>query len=237
MPMPEPHAPHSLLVVEDDRELADLLVVRLRAAGYTVRHAADGLAAIDAIVGSPPDVVVLDLMLPGADGFEVLRRVRPTYRGGVLVLTARDDDLDQVEGLELGADDYVVKPVRARVLVARVEALLRRVVAASGAPDGVFTAGGLRVDRGRREATFRGAALDLTTTEYELLAYLAERAGTVVDRDTLYRDLNGTRYDGIDRSIDVHVSRLRHKLGDDPRAPQLIKTVRGVGYLLARDTP
>jgi two-component system response regulator RstA len=235
--MTDPPAPPSLLVVEDDRELAELIVDRLRTAGYAVRHAADGLAAIDAILGSPPDVVVLDLMLPGADGFEVLRRVRPAYRGGVLVLTARDDDLDQVEGLELGADDYVVKPVRSRVLVARVEALMRRVLAARAEPDGVCIAGALRMDRGRREATFRGGALDLTTTEFDLLAYLAERAGTVVDREHLYRDLNGTRYDGIDRSIDVHVSRLRHKLGDDPRSPQLIKTVRGVGYLLARDTP
>ena len=223
-----------VFVVEDDEELADLLCERLRAAGYQVSHTANGADAIARIPAEKPDLVILDVMLPGADGFTVCRRVRSEFDGGILMLTARDDDLDQIEGLELGADDYVVKPVRTRVLLARLEALARRVVALRGPTrEDTITLGTLSIDRSRREVTIATRRVDLTTTEFDLLTYLAERVGTVVDREALYRDLAGIEYDGIDRAIDVHVSRIRQKLGDDPRSPIWIKTVRGIGYQLA----
>lgn len=223
-----------VFVVEDDEELAELLCERLRTAGYRVSHTGDGADAIARIPEEQPDLVVLDVMLPGADGFTVCRRVRGAFEGGILMLTARDDDLDQIEGLELGADDYVVKPVRTRVLLARLEALARRVIAQRGpARADAIVLGTLSIDRARREVTIASQRVDLTTTEFDLLTYLAERVGTVVDREALYRDLAGIAYDGIDRAIDVHVSRIRHKLGDDPRDPRWIKTVRGVGYQLA----
>lgn len=226
--------PLHVFVVEDDTELAELLCERFRGAGYAVSHVGNGAEAIERIPAADPDLVVLDVMLPGADGFTVCRRLRPDFEGGILMLTARDDDLDQIEGLELGADDYVVKPVRTRVLLARLEALARRVVARRGpVADDAIDLGALTIDRARREVAVAGEPVDLTTTEFDLLVYLAERVGTVVDREALYRDLAGIAYDGIDRAIDVHVSRIRQKLGDDPRQPQWIKTVRGVGYQLA----
>lgn len=220
-----------VLVVEDDLELAELVVARLRREGFDVSHAADGASARDRILVEHPDVVVLDAMLPGLDGFGVCRAVRPTFAGGILMLTALDDDVDQVLGLELGADDYAVKPVSPRVLVARVRALARRARPPATAR-ATLRIGPLEVDPRRREVAVDGQPVDVTTAEFDLLWYLAERAGTVVSREDLYRDLHGVRYDGIDRGVDVHVSRLRQKLGDDPRAPRFLKTVRGAGYLL-----
>ncbi len=224
----------NIMLVEDDPELGELVAGRLRREGFHVDIVDRGDTAITRILAAPPELVVLDIMLPGADGFEVLRRVRPDYTGPILVLTARDDELDEIVGLELGADDYMTKPVRARALVARVRALLRRApLAREPVTDAPLRVGSLVCDPARREVRLAGRLLTLTTTEFDLLRYLAERAGRVVPREDLYRDVSGTEYDGLDRSIDVHVSRLRQKLGDDPRQPQWLKTVRGVGYLLA----
>ena len=227
----------NILVVEDDAELADLVVARLAREGFVVRHIADGLAARDAIVRQAPDLVVLDVMLPGMDGFDVCRAVRPDYAGPILIMTARDDDIDQVVGLELGADDYVVKPVKPRVLVARVKALLRRANATPADDGRRVRAGDVVIDAARREVTRAGVWVDLTTTEFELLWLLAGRAGEVVSREHIYDQVYGSTYDGLDRSADVYVSRLRAKLGDDSKHPTLLKTVRGVGYLFAPDGP
>lgn len=223
-----------LILAEDDVELAELLVERLRKEHYSVRHVADGLSAVSAVSTERPDLVILDVMMPGIDGFEVCRRIRPDYDGPVLFLTARDDELDEVIGLELGADDYVTKPVRARVLIARIKALLRRAGRAGGQDAEVTRVeiGTLTVDSSRREVRREGSAIDITTAEFDILWELALQAGKVVSREFLYKELYDIDYDGIDRAVDVHVSKLRTKLGDDPRSPTFLKTVRGVGYQL-----
>jgi len=232
-----PDAAPRLLLVEDDERLADLLVDYLGAHGFEVAREAHGDAAVERIRHERPTLVLLDVMLPGLDGFEVCRRVRPDYAGPILVLTARTEDVDQIVGLELGADDYVVKPVEPRVLLARVRALLRR-TASLGDTRGAtrrIAIGPLVVDATRYEARLGSQLLELTTAEFELLWALASRAGEVLDRDALLGALRGIGYDGLNRSIDMRVSKLRQKLGDDPEQPVWIKTVRGVGYLFAGD--
>jgi len=229
----------SIVLVEDDVGLAELIAERLASEGYRVQREVDGRRAVELIRASPPDLVILDIMLPGMDGFQVCREVRPFYRGPILILTARDDDLDQILGLELGADDYVAKPVRPRVLLARVRALLRRAMSATrgaGEPTRIEI-GALAVDASRREVLLAGRPISVTTVEFDLLWHLASRAGQVVSRQDLYQALYHYDYDGLDRSIDVYVSRLRQKLEDDPASPEFIKTVRGVGYLMAGARP
>jgi two-component system response regulator RstA len=225
-----------ILLVEDDLELADLVRARLEREGFSVTHEPDGARAAERIVDEPPDLVLLDVMLPSLDGFGVCRAVRPTYAGPILMLTALDDDIDQVLGLELGADDYVVKPVRPRVLVARVRALLRRHTPAKPTELRRVESGAIVIDHARREVLRDGAPVVLTTTEFDLLWLLASRAGEVVDREEIYRVVYGTEYDGMHRSADVYVSKLRAKLGDDPRSPSLLKTVRGTGYLFVPES-
>ena len=226
----------SIVLLEDDAGLAELIVERLEQEGFAVEHRVDGREGCVLILSSRPNLVVLDLMLPGMDGFEVCRTIRAEYDGPVLILTARNDDLDQILGLELGADDFVVKPVKPRVLLARIRALLRRVhhVGESGGA-GRVELGALLVDAARREAFVAGRQVELTTIEFDLLWYMAQRAGAPVSRQDLYQAIFHYDYDGIDRSIDVYISRLRQKLGDDPASPHHIKTVRGIGYLLAGD--
>lgn len=223
-----------ILLVEDDRELATLVRDRLVREGWTITVLGDGAAARDFILSTPPKLVVLDVMLPSLDGFDVCRAVRPTYGGPILMLTALDEDIDQILGLELGADDYLVKPVRPRVLVARIRAALRRseMTDAPANPRRVV-AGDIEIDAARREVRRGGVLVAMTTTEFDLLWALCSKAGEVIDRETIYRDVYRTEYDGLDRSADVYVSRLRAKLGDDPKSPRLLKTVRGVGYLWA----
>lgn len=231
-----PSRPETIVLVEDDIGLADLIKKRLEGEGFQVVHEVDGRKACDLILAKRPDLVVLDIMLPGMDGFQVCRQVRPAYRGPILILTARDDDLDQILGLELGADDYVTKPVKPRVLLARIRALLRRAQpVAGGTRPARIALGPIIVDASRREATIGGRNLNLTTVEFDLLWYLVERAGQVVSRQELYQAIYNYDYDGLDRSIDVYISRLRQKLGDDPASPHYLKTVRGVGYLMAGD--
>ncbi len=228
---------HRIILVEDDTGLAELIAERLRTEGYHVLTEVDGRRACELIRKEQPDLVVLDIMLPGMDGFQVCREVQPHYSGPILILTARDDDLDEILGLELGADDYVTKPVKPRVLLARIRALLRRSNPPpmdAGAPVRI-TLGQVRIDASRREVTLGSNLVNLTTVEFDLFWYLATRAGQVVSRQELYQAIYHYDYDGLDRSIDVYVSRLRQKLGDDSSSPQLIKTVRGVGYLLAGD--
>lgn len=222
-----------ILIIEDDERLGRLTAEYLRKQGLEVDLERDGLRGRHRILSEAPDLVVLDVMLPGEDGLSVCRAVRPDYAGPILMLTARGEELDQVLGLELGADDYVVKPVSPRLLLARIKALLRRPVAAPEAPGGAVVAGGVRVDPALREASIAGRPLDLTTAEFDLLWALAERAGTPVTRDDLFQQLRGIEYDGLDRSMDVRVSQLRRKLEAAGADKGLIKTVRGTGYQLA----
>jgi two-component system response regulator RstA len=222
-----------VLLVEDDPKLSALVSQFLASNGIEVLVEDHGQRAVDRILTERPDVVVLDVMLPGLDGLEVCRRVRDRFPGAILMLTARGDDVDEVVGLELGADDYMAKPVRPRVLLARLRSLLRRGPAAASAQRRIEL-GSLSMDAGNRTATLDGQPLELTTAEYDLLWFLACRAGEVLTREQLYLEVRGVAYDGIDRSIDLRISRLRRKLGEGQR-PARIKSVRGTGYMLVAD--
>lgn len=232
-----------VMIVEDDERLADLTAEYLRNNGLKVDVVGDGNTAIDAIVARQPDLVVLDLMLPGADGLEVCKSVREKYRKPILMLTARTDDVDQVLGLEMGADDYVAKPVKPRVLLARIRAQLRRADSVDSHNDKSGSEGAqnrlefgdLVIDNSAREVWLGGDAVDLTSAEYDLLWLLASNAGNILSREEIFERLRGIQYDGQDRSIDVRVSRIRPKVGDDPMNPRRIKTVRSKGYLFVRD--
>ena len=223
-----------ILLVEDDRELAELTRDFLENEGFVVWHEAEGKAARDRILASPPDLVILDIMLPGMNGYTVCRDVRPEYDGPILFLTARDEELDEILGLEMGGDDYVTKPVRPQLLVARVRALLRRAVSTQRSTASKrVRVGDLIVDANCREVRMGERVVDLTTYEFDLLYYLANRAGEVVSRQDIYQALFNYDYDGLDRSVDVYISRLRQKLGGDNAISVSIKTVRSVGYLLS----
>lgn len=223
-----------LLVVEDDDPLAELLLEYLAQHGFDLSRVATGDAGAAAILEQQPDLVILDLMLPGLDGLDVCRRVRRDYAGAILMLTASQSEADHVAGLELGADDFVIKPIEPRVLLARIRTQLRRL---EGRPRGeepaVFEVGTLRLDRGAREVCVAGKTVPLTTMEFEILAMLARDAGSVVHREELYTQILGTEYDGIDRGMDVHVSRIRKKLQRSGFDPRRLKAVRSLGYLLA----
>ncbi|QWP75972.1 winged helix-turn-helix domain-containing protein [Lysobacter sp. K5869] len=222
-----------ILLIEDDERLGSLVANYLGKHGYDVALETDGARAVAAILELQPAVVLLDLSLPGQDGFEICRAVRSRYAGVICMLTARTDDIDQVLGLELGADDYIGKPIEPRVLLARLRAHLRRDHAAR--QNGrVLRFGQLRIDCETREATLREVRIDLTTAEFDLLVLLAGRAGQILSRDDLLQALRGIQFDGLDRSIDARISRLRRKLGDLAEEPERIKTVRGKGYLFNR---
>ncbi|MFT8233355.1 response regulator transcription factor [Pseudomonas guariconensis] len=224
-----------ILIVEDDQRLAELTAEYLQANGYEVAVEGDGGRAARRIIDSQPDLVILDLMLPGEDGLSICRRVRGQYVGPILMLTARSDELDQVQGLDMGADDYVCKPVRPRLLLARITALLRR----SEAPQSKrqeLQFGALRIDSRVREAWLGEQAIELTGAEFDLLWLLSSNAGRVLSREEIFTSLRGVGYDGQDRSIDVRISKIRPKIGDDPIHPRLIKTLRSKGYLFVGET-
>lgn len=232
----------NILIVEDDERLANLSKDYLENNGLNVGVIHDGKQAISHILRNQPDLVVLDLMLPGSDGLEVCREVRSEYHNPILMLTARTDDVDQVLGLEMGADDYVPKPVRPRVLLARIRALLRRNEGQNATEShtdqecqGRLLFGDLMIDNGAREVRLKGEPVDLTSAEYDLLWLLASNAGKILSREEIFERLRGIEYDGQDRSIDVRVSRIRPKVGDDPMNPRRIKTVRSKGYLFVKD--
>ncbi len=223
-----------LLVIDDDARLRALLAEYLGGRGYEVDVAADGAAGLERVRAGGVDLLVLDVMMPGMDGFEVVRALRAFSRVPVIMLTARDDAMDRIVGLELGADDYLPKPFNPRELLARIQAVLRR----SDAPPergGLLWAGPLCVDPDRRAVTLRGEPVELTTTEFEILRTLVGNAGRVIPRERLMELARGDDWASFERSVDVHVSHLRRKLGDDPRSPVLIKTVRGVGYMVPRE--
>jgi two-component system response regulator RstA len=214
-----------ILLIEDDARLGALIVQLLESAGYVVAWETRGQSGLARLNAQLPDLVLLDLGLPDMDGIAVCQRCRQRFTGPIIMLTARDDPIDEIVGLEVGADDYVTKPMNPRVLLARIRARLRRPVQPRSEQ-------GLHIDTARREARVDGELVELTTAEFDLLTYLADRRGQVVERAALYRDLRGIEYDGLDRSIDLRIARLRRLIGDDPHTPRYIKTVRGVGYLL-----
>jgi len=221
------------LLVEDDPKLAALTAEYLTGHGVEVVVSPDGSRGLEEARRSRFDVVLLDVMLPGRSGLEVCRELRARTDVPILVLTARGEEADRVLGLELGADDYLTKPFSPRELLARIQAQVRRARGQAGPPARPIVLGELALDPQALRATFRGRELPLTAYEFQLLRALAERAGQVVSRERLLELVKGSAEEAFDRSIDVHISRLRAKLGDDSRHPRLLKTVRGAGYQLA----
>ena len=237
MLQPEEKLPR-ILIVEDDERLATLTQEYLiRNGGMEVGIETDGNRAIRRIISDQPDLVVLDVMLPGADGLTICREVRPHYHHPILMLTARTDDMDQVLGLEMGADDYVAKPAQPRVLLARIRALLRRSdkISDDESPQRLEF-DDLVIDNGGRSVTLAGQPVEFTSAEYDLLWLLASNAGRILSREDIFERLRGIEYDGQDRSIDVRISRIRPKIGDDPDNPRRIKTVRSKGYLFVKES-
>jgi two-component system, OmpR family, response regulator RstA len=226
-----------VLLVEDSARLAGSIRDYLERHNYEVFIEGDGLAVAERFDRLRPDLVILDLMLPGKDGLAICRELRRHDRIPILILTARGENIDQVLGLEMGADDYVVKPVEPRVLLARVEALLRRSRAVPAeAREAKLEAGRLAIDGTRRAATIDGRPVELTTGDFDILWLLASRQGTVVTRDEILRVVRGIDYDGLDRSIDARICRLRRKLLEAGGAESMIKTVRLRGYLFAGES-
>ncbi|MDI1484441.1 response regulator transcription factor [Polyangium sp. y55x31] len=222
-----------VLLIDDDIRLFDLLSSYLEQNGFHVTGAPDGPRGLAALEAGTFDVVLLDVMMPGMDGIEVCRRIRQKNTIPVLMLTARGDETDRVVGLEIGADDYIAKPFSPRELLARIKAVLRR--ARPEVAGERIVAGDIVIDVPGRVVTREGELVELTGLEFDLLCALARRPGRVVARDALLSEAG--RGDVIvgERTVDVHISHLRQKLGDDPRSPRLIKTVRGVGYVLAKE--
>ena len=225
-----------ILLVEDDVRLALMIKDFLTPEGFEVTIEGRGDAAVARILNESPEAVVLDVNLPGMDGISVCRTVRSKYSGPILILTARGDEVDEIICLEVGADDFMAKPVRPRVLLARIRAHLRKTSVTESQTQQKLKIGPLLIDAGRRTLEVEGAVVDLTTAEFDLLWHLAENTWKVLSREDIYQHIHGFRYDGMDRSIDLRVSRLRKKIGDDPNCPQRIKSIRGVGYLLANDS-
>ncbi len=221
-----------VLCIDDDSRLYELLASYLGENGVRLEHAPDGRQGLAALERGVFDAVLLDVMMPGMDGLEVCRRIREKSRLPVIMLTARGDETDRVVGLELGADDYVPKPFSPRELLARLRAVLRRTAPAGEPP---LVVGNVSVDLSAREVRVAGGVVELTAIEFDLLVALARRPGRVVAREVLLEEAGRGDVTVSDRTVDVHVSHLRRKLGDDSRSPRLIKTVRGVGYVLARE--
>jgi len=232
-----PSAVTRVLLVDDDAELAELVGEYLAREGFSLEAEMDGTRAIDRAVAGDHQLVVLDVMLPGVNGFDVLRSIRASSHIPVLMLTARGDEVDRIVGLELGADDYLSKPFNPRELVARIRAVLRRTqpeTRVAGERADRLTVDDVVVDLGRRLVRRGGAAVELTAVEFALLELLMRAAGTVVRRDDLARGALGRNLLPFDRSIDVHVSRMRKKLGPRPDGGERITTLRAVGYLYTR---
>jgi DNA-binding response OmpR family regulator len=221
-----------VLLIDDDATLARMLSEYLSGYGLAVDWAKDGESGLERLKQSPPEVVVLDVMLPGLDGFGLLPRLRAVGDVPVLMLTARGDDTDRIVGLELGADDYLAKPFNPRELLARLRALVRRgSPSARDSGSGILRFGRLAIDRARRQVHLGDEERPLTGHQFDLLVALAENAGKVMTRDRLLRLVRGTTLEPFDRSIDVHVSRIRAAVEEDPRSPRRILTIRGVGYV------
>ncbi len=226
---------YNVLLVEDDQALASMVADFLLPYGIIVKIEPRGDSAASRIVDENPDAVVLDIGLPGQDGLSVLREGRDDYNGAIIMLTARGEEVDEVIGIEAGADDYIAKPVRPRALLARLKMHLRRSLPDDN-PGKSIAVGALNIDPSRREVELDGQRVDLTTAEFDLLYLLAKHAGKPLSRNEISQAIHQIKYDGFDRSIDLRISRLRKRLGDNPTRPQRIKSVRGVGYMLALES-
>ena len=225
----------TILLIDDDVELTQLISQYLSSNGFTVKTLHEGVDAITTIREFRPDVVVLDLMLPGIDGLTICKNIRGEYRGAIIMLTALVDDIDEVTGLEVGADDYLAKPVMPRVLLAHIRAQIRRQtnIQQLGAEASIYCYGQkIKLNASMRTVSNQGVDVPLSSAEFDLLWLLAQSVGNVIKRDDLHQQIFRLPYDGIDRSIDLRISRIRKKLNDDPKEPHIIKTVRNVGYFL-----
>ncbi len=220
-----------ILLIEDDPRLARMVEDYLAGAGYRVTHAPSGRAGLALSQRETFDALVLDLMLPDMDGLEVCKEVRTKAQTPILMLTARGDAMDRIVGLEMGADDYLPKPFEPRELLARLRAILRR---AHSTPASVLSFGRLEIDKDAREVRIDGAPRTLTSYQYALILAMAERAGRVLSRDALFDLVKGETIEAFDRSIDVHISRIRAAIEDDPKEPRRVITVRGAGYVFAK---
>jgi two-component system response regulator RstA len=225
----------TILLVEDDESLAKWVADYLDNQGYTTHVCERGDKVVTMVKSLNPDIVLLDVMLPGQDGISVCRELRQFYNHPIIMLTARDEEMDEVIGLEVGASDYVIKPVRPRALLARIKAMLR----ASGESkpvedvnDKSIHVGNLCIDTQARKVLLQGEEVNISSAEYLLLHFLATNAGEVVSRDSVFKATKGREYDGLDRSVDVLISALRKKFNDDPQHPEKIKTIWGKGYLM-----
>jgi two-component system response regulator RstA len=237
--------PHHLLLIEDDLKLSKLIKYFLEGKHFIVSCEVRGDQALNRILNEKPDLVLLDILLPGKDGRAICREVRPHYGGPIIMLTALVEEEDQIVGLEIGADDYITKPVSPRLLLNRINALLRLTARAgsdvtSKAPTTIYPAkrsgkiviGNIEVDAANRTVRVAGQSEKFSTAQFDLLYYLADHAGRVISRNQLYKDLRGIDYDGFNRSIDLQVARLREKIGDNGKNPRIIKSIRGEGYLM-----
>jgi DNA-binding response OmpR family regulator len=227
-----------LLMIEDDQRLASMVSDYLSASGFVLTHAPDAQTGLTKLQSQDVDLVILDLMLPDMDGLQVCQRIRalPGALGQVpvMMLTAKGDPMDRIIGLEMGADDYLPKPFEPRELLARIRAILRRKVAGANVNSNALQFGSLDIDRDARRVSVKGQLCDLTSYQFDLLVALAERAGRVLTRDQIMEVVRGRELEAFDRSIDVHMGRIRAAIEADPKNPQRILTVRGVGYVFAR---
>ena len=225
----------TILLVEDDESLAQWVAEYLDNQGYTTHICHRGDKAVAMVKDTTPDIVLLDLMLPGQDGISVCRDLRQFYNKPIVMMTAKDEEMDEVIGLEVGASDYVIKPVRPRALLARIKSLLRaseQSSSSSEVDDDNIQVGALHIDTLARKVTIDGTEISISSAEYLLLHFLASNAGEVVSRDAVFKATKGREYDGLDRSVDVLISALRKKFNDDPQHPEKFKTVWGKGYLM-----
>ncbi len=235
-----PPMTQQLLMIEDDTRLATMVGEYLRQSGYGFTHAVDGGKGLEALQSCKPDLVILDLMLPDMDGLEVCRRIKglggDAGRTAVLMLTAKGDPMDRIVGLEIGADDYLPKPFEPRELLARIRAVLRRggEAASMGGSQQTLRFGSLEIDRDARTVSVSGKVCELTSYQFDLLVALAERAGRVLSRDQIMEAVRGRELEAFDRSIDVHMGRIRSAIELDAKDPKRILTVRGVGYVFAK---
>lgn len=227
-----------VFLVEDDQSLASLVKDYFTLQGFKVSVEERGDIAVERILKEQPDIVILDIMLPGKNGLDICRELRAATQLPIIMLTARSDEIDQIVGLEVGADDYVPKPAQPRLLLARINALLRRVCPeekSKNSANTVLTFGDLSIDASKQEVYWQNKLMELTTNEFDLLHLLASHAGTILSRDDLLNKLRGFGYDGMDRTVDMLISRLRKKFSDDPSKPKRIKTVWKKGYLFVAE--
>ena len=225
--------PAHIFVVEDDTEICRLLKLFLETENFAISFCHHGIEAVEQIRQSQPDIVILDIMLPGQDGIQVCKQIRDFYLGPVLMLTASEDDISELTAFKVGADDYVRKPIRPEVLLMRIQALLRRSQGTKVEVAGSIHCEALTINPSRREVLLNTELVDLHSSEIDLVLLLAQSQGQVVTRDECFRALRGFDYDGIDRSLDMRISSLRKKIMDQQSPHRFIKTVRGVGYMLA----